>query len=276
MSLTVASANLDTTHIELGVVSYSAVTLGDEDACVAEVQSKLKRGTLSTSSKPTLQEVKDWLARAKQELSETRSFTWRRRYVTLTLTSGEYRYSLPPDFGGGRMNIRDKTNDNKIKVVKSNVFDTVYPDPSEVDSGEILVACVKGMELWVIPAPDGNDVLELEYKRTGDDAQLSSGGTTEKILGEDLTFMLDEDGGYILEEGSASGTESGDFSWLPEVDRFRCCDFALWMSFDSLGNGIAANFYSQKWQKGLGRSIRSDGKKKWSTSGFRIRSVFQA
>lgn len=278
MSLTVASAALDTSHIELGIVDRTAGSLLDEDACVAEVQSKLKRGTLSGTSKPTLIEVKAWLQRAKQELSETRSFTFRRRYTTLTLTSGEYRYSLPPDFGGGRMNIRDKTNDNKIKILNSHEFDTMFPDPSEVSSGEILVACIKNLELWVIPAPAGDHVLELEYKRTGDDAVIGEGeGAISRLLDSDGGFLLDSDSGYILDsESGGGGSSAGDFSWLPEIERFRCCDFALWMSFDSLGNQLGSEFYKKRWAKGLGKSVRSDGKRKWSTSGFRIRSVFQA
>ena len=276
MTLTEASANLDTAHVELGVVGYTSGTLADEDACVNEVESKLKRGTLSASSKPSLSEVKNWLARAKQELSETRSFTWRRRYTTLDLTAGTYRYSLPPDFGGGSMNIRDKTNDNKINLVKASVFDSAYPDPSEVDSGEILVGCVKGMELWVIPAPSGNDTLELEYKRTGDDAQLAAASSSGEILGVDGTAILDTDGDALLEVGGSSSSAAGDFSWLPEIERFRCCDFALWKSFESLGNEIASQFYRQKWNGGLKKSVRSDGKRKWSTSGFRARSAFQA
>jgi hypothetical protein len=235
---------------------------------------------LSETSKPTLAEVKAWLQRAKQELSETRSFTFRRRYTTLTLTSGEYRYSLPPDFGGGRLNIRDKTNNNKIKVLKSHVFDTMFPDPSEVSPGEILVACIKNLELWVIPAPDGDDVLELEYKRTGEDSAIGEGeGATSKLMDEEGGFLLDEDGGFLLDEesgGGGGGSSAGDFSWLPEIERFRCCDFALWMSFESLGNQIASEFYKKRWLKGLGKSVRSDGKRRWSTSGFRIRSVFQA
>ena len=64
MSLTVASTALSTTWLEFGVVAYTAGTLADEDACVAEVESKLRRGTISSTSTPTETEVKRWLLRA--------------------------------------------------------------------------------------------------------------------------------------------------------------------------------------------------------------------
>ncbi len=240
MSLTVASAALSTTWTEFGAVGYTAGTLADEDACVTEVESKLRRGTISATSTPTETEVKRWLQRAKQEIAEVRQFTWRRRYVTATLTSGTYRYSLPPDFAGGRISIRDKTNDNKIKIVDVHVYDTLFPDPEELTSGDIITACIKNLELWVAPAPGGNDVVELEYERSGDDIT------------------------------------STDFSWLPEIERFRCCDFALAESFSSLHQWEKASYYYQLWERGLGKAVRSDGKKRWSTSGFRIRSIFQA
>ena len=169
-----------------------------------------------------------------------RQFTWRRRYVTTTLTAGTYRYSLPPDFAGGRINIRDKTNDRKIKTVDEHVYDTLFPDPAEATSGTILVACIKNLELWFAPAPNGTDVIELEYERSGDDITNT------------------------------------DFSWLPEIERFRCCDFALAESFASLHLWDKANYYYQLWERGVGKAVRSDGKRRWSTSGFRVRSVFQA
>ena len=240
MGLTVASAALDTSWAEFGVVAYTAGTLADEDACVTEVESKIKRGTLSATTTPSTTEVKRWLQRAKQELAEIRQFTWRKRYVTCTLTAGTYRYSLPPDFSGGPLNIRDKANDRKIKVVSSHVFDTLFPDPSEETSGDILVACIKNLELWVMPAPNSNDVIELEYERSGDDITAT------------------------------------DFSWLPEIERFRCCDFATSQAFASLKEWNGANFYKKEWERGLVKANRGDGKRKWSTTGYQARSVFQA
>jgi len=240
MSLTVASAALDTAWAEFGAVAYTAGTLADEDACVTEVESKLRRGTLGATSTPTDTEVKNWLQMAKQELAEIRQFTWKRRYVTTTLTAGVYRYSLPPDFDGGHINIRDKTNNRKIKVVSSHVFDTLWPDPEEdAGSSGILCACIKNLELWLMPTP-GADVIELEYERSGDDITPT------------------------------------DFSWLPEIERFRCCYFTLAESFASLHQWDAMRHYRGLWEKGLAKAIKSDGKRKWSTSGYQARSVFQA
>lgn len=240
MSLTVASTSLSTAWAEFSVVTYTAGSLSNQAACVTEVESKLRRGTLSATSTPSDTSVKRWLQRAKQELAEIRQFTWRRRYVTGTLTAGAYRYSLPPDFAGGHINIRDKTNDNKIKLVNSHVYDTLFPDPEEETSGTILVACIKGLEVWFAPAPSSNDVIELEYERSGDDITAT------------------------------------DFSWLPEVERFRCCDFAIAESFTSLHQWENAQIYYAIWEKGLMKASRADGKRKWSTSGYNIRSVFQA
>jgi len=240
MSLTVASAALDTSWAEFGAVAYTAGTLADEDACVTEVESRLRRGTLSATTTPSTTEVKRWLQIAKQELAEIKNFTWKKRYVTATLAAGAYRYSLPPDFSGGAINIRDKTNNNSVRVVNTHVFDTLFPDPAEETSSEIVCACVRNLELWVMPPPNGNDVVELHYERTGDDVTAT------------------------------------DFSWLPEIERNRCCLYAIYHSFASLKEWDATNFYKNEWKDGLGKAIRSDGKRKWSTTGYRVRSVFQA
>jgi len=240
MTLTVASTSLSTDFAEFSVVAYTAGTLADQDACVTEVESKLNRGTLSATSKPSTTEVKRWLQRAKQELAEVRQFTWRRRYVTGTLTAGTYRYSLPPDFAGGPVNIRDKTDDIKIHILDPHAFDTINPDPEEPASGTILVATIKNNELWFYPPPGANNVIEIEYSRSGDDITAT------------------------------------DFSWLPEIERFRCCDFATAESYASLHQFDRANYYYGLWERGLGKAVRSDGKKRWSTSGFRVRSIFQA
>lgn len=240
MGLTVASAALDTAWVEFGAVAYTVGTLADEDACVTEVESKLRRGTLSATTTPSTTEVKRWLQIAKQELAEIKNFTWKKRYATTTLTAGTYRYSLPPDYNGGELNIRDKTDDSQIRVVSSHVFDTLFPDPDEETSGEILVAAIKNLELWLMPAPNGANVLEIEYMRSGDDITAT------------------------------------DFTWLPEIERFRCCVYALYHSFAALQQWDACNFWKQEWYAGLKKATRSDGKRKWTTSGYRCRSVFQA
>lgn len=238
MTITVASAALDTTWVEFGAVAYNAGSLADQDACVTEVESKLKRGTLSASTTPSTTDIKRWLQRAKQELAETRQFTWKRRYVTTTLTAGTWRYSLPQDFAGGRVNVRDLSNDKRIPFVSSHTFDVMYPDPAEEASGEMLVCTVKNLELWVMPPP-GTDSIELEYERSGDDVTAT------------------------------------DFSWLPEIERFRCCDYATHEAFLSLLDKEMAGIYYSRWKQGLVKATRSDGKRRYSSMGYRARSIFQ-
>jgi hypothetical protein len=95
------------------------------------------------------------------------------------------------------------------------------------------------MEIWIAPPADGV-ALELEYGRSGSDATPT------------------------------------DFSWLPEIERFRCCDFAISEAFESLHQYQVADRFATKWGAGLRNSVKADGKKKWAGMGFRCRSVFQA
>ena len=81
MSITDATTSLGTTWTEQSVVAFNAGTLATISSCVTEVESKLRRGTLSSTSSPTLSQVQTWLKRAKQELAETKGYTWRRRYA---------------------------------------------------------------------------------------------------------------------------------------------------------------------------------------------------
>lgn len=151
MALVVASSTLDTTWSEFGVVGFTCSTLATVSVCITEVQGKLKRGTLSTTTTPSTTQVLTWLVRAKEELAEVRQFTWRRRYVTATLAADTYRYSLPPDYGGGYVKLRDVTNDNVIKLLSNHQFDILYPDVSEESGSEPIVATIKNMELWLSP-----------------------------------------------------------------------------------------------------------------------------
>lgn len=240
MSIVVASAALDTTWSEFGAVGFTCSTLATVSDCITEVESKLKRGTLSTTTTPSTNQVLTWLIRAKEELAEVRQFSWRRRYATATLTAGTFRYSLPPDYGGGYVKLRDMTNDHTINLISNHQFDILFPDVSEQTSGQVVVGTIKNMELWLSPPPNGSDVFELEYERTGDDVTAT------------------------------------DFSWLPEIERFRCCDFATGEAFGSLNDYDRAQFFYNRWEKGLMKAIRSDGKKRWSQMGYRARSVFQA
>ena len=239
MSLTVASAALDLAWAEFGAVAYTASTLTNISSCIDYVQDMLNRGTLGTATTPTLANVSNSLVRAKQELAETERFTYKRRYVTATLTAGTYRYAMPPDFAGV-ISLRDKTNDHKIHVTTPHQFDYIYPDVAECSNSKIIIATAKNNELWVAPPPDGADVLEMEYYRTGDDVSAQ------------------------------------DISWLPEVERFRICDFALGESFQMLDQYEKAQFYFGRWERGLRKAAKGDGKKRWSTSGYRAKSIFQA
>jgi hypothetical protein len=239
MSLTVAATTLDTAWTELSTIEFTASTLGTMSDMIEEVEDKLKRGTLGASTTPSDADVNKWLIRAKEELAEVKNFTWRRRYVTAPTVADQYRYSLPPDYGGGRLRIRDVTNDRAIQVWNAAIFDTKYPDPSEESSSEPRIGCVKGRELWLVPPPGGVYTLELAYDRTGDDITAA------------------------------------DISWLPEIERFRCCDFATAEAFYSLHDYDKGDRYYNRWREGLGKAIRADGKRKWARMGFQAISGLQ-
>lgn len=217
---------------EQSTVAFNSGTLSTISDCVSEVESKLKRGTLSTSSAPTLAQVQQWLVRAKQELAETKGYTWKRRYATASTTAGVFRYALPPDFNGGRVAVRDTTNDRWLKPWPEHHFDAKYPDPSEETYGEPSIFCIKNLEMWLAAPPNGTYTLELEYDRSGAD------NTTT------------------------------DFSWLPEIERFRCCDYALGEAFESLHMFDVSNRYMQKWGQGVVKARRADGKRKWKGMGY--------
>ena len=243
MAITVASASLDTTWVEFGAVDLTAEIANTLSALIDEVGVKLNRGAITSTSTPKDSEVATWLNRAKLELAETKQYTWKRRYVTATLTSNTYRYSMPPDYDGGPISIRDMDNDRLINVISNHVYDTLFPDPSEKSVGNIRVATIKNRELWVAPPPDSNCIVEIDYSRSGDD----TGPTTDAA-----------------------------FDWLPQVERFRCVDFALAEAFEMLHNFDKSLYYRTKWERGVGKGRVADGKRKWATSGYRARSIFQA
>jgi hypothetical protein len=240
MSITDATTSLVTAWTEQSIVPFTAGTLASVTECITEVESKLKRGTLGTSTTPSTTEVTRWLIRAKQELAEIKQFIWKRRYATATGVAGQYRYGLPPDYSGGELSIRDTTNDNPIRLVPNHLFNQYFPDMSEESNDEPTFATIKGNEIWFGPPLAGGEVLELEYQRSGDDNTPS------------------------------------DFSWLPEIERFRCCDFATAEAFRSLHQWEAAGVYDARWNQGLNKAIRADGKKKWLAMGYRCHSIFEA
>lgn len=238
MSITDSETALDTTWAEQSVVAFTAGVLADEDACVAEVASKLKRGTLSATSTPTETEVKNWLVRAKEELAEVKDYSFNRKFAQATLSAGDYRISLPPDYNGGLPIVRDTTNDRAINVFSQVLFDKAYPDPSAEDNGEPIEATIKNMELWLTPPANGSTVIEIEYQRSG------------------------------------AATTASSFDWLPEIERFRCCDFAIAMSFESLHQFNVADRYLNRFGGALAKSVRADGRRKWKRRVSCI-SIFQ-
>jgi len=208
---------LTTTWTEQEVVSFTAGTLNTISNCVTEVESKLKRGTLGANTTPSTTEVQRWLIRAKEELAEIKNYTWSRKYSYADTVAGTWRYALPADYHGGDISLRDLTNDKVIPIWPKIAFDSEYSDPAGEANAEPDVACIKGRELWLNCPALGAYRYELEYNRTGDDSTAT------------------------------------DFSWLPEIDRFRCCDFAIYQSFLALHQWDAAGIYKQDWMFNLGR-----------------------
>lgn len=229
---TAGGAGLDTTWTESTIVAFTAGTLNTVANMVTEVESKLRRGTLSTSTTPTLTEVQRWLIRGKEELAETKNYTWRRRYAYADTIAGTYRISLPPDYGGGDVKLKDITNDRELIPWGNDIFDSRFPDPSAETNDESEVFTIKNLELWIAPPPAGVYRLELEYSRTGDDSTPT------------------------------------DFSWLPEIERFRVCDFAVWKAFMSLHMWEVAQLYKQDWMEGITKARRADGKRKWARMNY--------
>jgi len=240
MSITDSSTGLDLAYTEQSIVAFTEGVLASVDECVDEVESKLRRGTLSTSTSPTLAQVKGWLARAKMELAEVKNFTFNRKYATATTTAGTYRYALPDDFNGGLTRIRDTTNDEFISIWPDHYFDRNYPDVSAESNNEDFIACVKNMELWLGPPPAGTYTLELEYDRSG------------------------------------AETTAEDFDWLPEMERYRCCDFAIAEAFESLHDFQKSSVFKAKWNQGLNKALRADGKRRWARTNYQAVGCLQA
>jgi len=237
MSITDSTTTLDTAWTQQSFVEFTTGVLSTLATCVTEVESKLQRGTLSASTSPTSTSVQNWLKRAKLELMAVRSFTYSRKYASATLTAGDYRVGLPEDYNGN-LTLRDTTNDRFITVVGNDLFDKMFPDLSAENRNEPQVATVKGNELWLYPPVDASTVMEIDYDRSG------------------------------------SESTADDFSWMPELDRFLCCDFAIAEAFDSLHMWAEADRYRAKWAAGIGLLVRADGKRKWKHRQSAI-NVFQ-
>ena len=238
MSITDSTTSVDTSWTEHNIVAFVAGTLSDVDDMVTEIESKLKRGTLSTSTSPTLASVKRWCVRAKEELMQIKSYSFSRRYAYASLSTGDYRVSLPPDYNGGSIRVKDQTNNFQVRVLPSHLYDLKYPDPDNQSSGQAFHCCIKNMELWLAP-PTSACTMELEYDRSGDD------------------------------------TTATDFSFLPEIERWRCCDYAIYEACESLEDWEKATWYRTKWVAGLSSSRKADARRKWKNMGFRAISMFE-
>lgn len=237
MSITDSTTTLDTAWTEQTIVEFTAGVLSNLAACVSEVESKLQRGTLGAATKPTLTQVQNWLKRAKMELAEIKDYTFDRKYASATLSAGDYRVSLPPDYNG-ELIVKDTTNDHPLPVVGENVFNNKYPDLSAEAQNNPQHCCVKNMELWIAPPPDSSTVIEIEYQRSG------------------------------------AETTADDFAWLPELERFRCCDYATYEAFEALHDYAKADRFLGKFGQGLQKSARADGRRKWAGQ-ISCLSVFQ-
>jgi len=240
MPITDSTATLTTAWTERSTVDFLSGTLATITEMITEVEDKLKRGTLSASTSPTSTAVQKWLIRAKEELMQTKSYTFSRRYAYATLDSGDHIIALPPDYNGGHVRVKDQTNDFMLVMVSPFDFDLKYPDISKESNDEPDFCCIKNMEMWIAPPVSGSTELELEYERSGSD------NTTT------------------------------DFSFLPEIERFRCCDYAIYESCESLENWEKAKWYRTKWEAGMVLSNKADTRRKWKNMGFQAKSDFQA
>lgn len=225
MSITDATSTVDFSWQEVDVVSFTAGTMADIDDLTSELEAKLQRGTLSSSSTPTSTQAQTWLIRAKEEFMETNGYTFSRRYAYVTATSGYYRFALPADFGGGATKLRDITNNNTIRYLDKSTYDALYPDPSEFGTGQIKAFTIKDRELWTHPLADGAR-LELEYTRTGDDNTAT------------------------------------DISYIPERYRFKLVDLALIEAFEYVQEFDKAVYYQRKSVDRIRLAKKSDNRQK--------------
>ena len=206
---------------------------------LTEVEGKLKRGTLSATSSPTSTQVQTWLIRAKEELMQTKSYTFARRYASATISADAYRAALPPDYNGGQMSVRDQTNNRNITIWPPDRFFLKFPDVDEESSNEPLCCCIRNRELFFAPPTHQDITVEINYDRSGDDNTAT------------------------------------DFSFLPEIERFYCCDFALGEACEMLQDWQRMKMYREKWLFNLGFSRKADARRRWKDYGYRCISMFE-
>ena len=210
-------------------------TCGD---LVTEVESKLGRGDITEDSSPSLVSVKRWLTRAKEELASIKGFTFSYKFVSTVIEKGSYRALLPNDYNGGDLTLRNMVTHKLIKIMLMPMFNKRFPDIYKSHGSYPTHACVKNLELWIAPIPRYDTLLELEYDRSGSDE------------------------------------DPEDFSYIPEIERFRCADMAIAEAAESVDDWDKAKWYWAKWQQGLAISKLVDGKRKWKASGYSVNSLF--
>jgi len=215
--------------------AFNAGTLSDIDDCTDHVQNNLNRGTLGATSKPTLSEVQGWLARAKQELMESYGYTWKRVFAYVDTITSTYRYNLPADFGEGGYVLRDLNQNLRLSAIDPVSFDSLFPDVAGDSSSYPTYYTIKDRELWLSQPASGAYRLELEYDRTGDDVSPNT------------------------------------VSYLPELMRFRICDYATYRAFISLEMWGAAQAYKGEWDSGTFQSKKRDTRKRWAALGYKAR-----
>lgn len=226
---------LTTTWTGQETVAFTAGTLSTISTCSTQVEKNISRA-LSSTSTPTSTEVQNWLIQGKEELLEEYDFTWKRVYKYADTTAGTYRYALPADFVGETTIVRDLTQGIRLTFIDRVTFDTNYPNPSGSGNVTPYYFTIKDRELWLHAPADGTYRLEMEYQRSGDDST------------------------------------STDVSYLPELMRFRICDFATQRAFMRLQQWDAANMYGREWQIGLKKSKRRDGIAKWAEQGYHMKN----
>ena len=225
---------LSTTWTQQTNVYFNQGTLANIAACVTQVENNLRRGTLSSSTAPTDTEVENWLQRGRKEASESFGFTWRRHFAYADTVASTYRYALPKDYAGGDTIVRDLTQNKILSGPTNNVaMSGNYPDPGNADNVVPAYYSIKGRELWLQAPANGTYRLEVEYTSSGDEATAS------------------------------------DFSYIPQLIRFRICDFATYRAFMSLQQWDAAQMYKGEWVSGIQQSKGDDSRQKWHATGYR-------
>lgn len=229
--------SLSTTWTQNDAVAFNTGVLSDISACVSQVEQNLMRGSLSSSSVPTDSQVQDWLIIGKQELCSKHGFSWKRRYVYADTVAGTWRYAMPADYAGGVIVIRNLTTDEVLDFYPNAEFD-IFVDPAGQDQAEPTECTIKDRELWLSAPADGVYRLEMEYPRTGADDTAT------------------------------------DISYLPELFRYRICDYATYRAFIMLQQWTAAQAYKSEWQQGVTEDQASDNKKKWAQMGYTTVNFF--